>query len=208
MSFSTLTLSSFIDALASSNPTPGGGTASAVAGAMGTALLVMVSGLPRTRGNSDEERAALAGARADLEPIRVSLERCADADTEAFNLVMAAYRQPKATDDEKAHRKAAIAAAMKSATAAPLDTLRHVARALALGVTVAKAGNPSAASDVAVATHLLLAAGEGAAANVRINLDGLADQEFRDVAAEETTRLLAENQSAAAAINTVLGPKS
>ena len=158
MSFSTLSLHDFIQALASAQPTPGGGSAAAVAGAMGTGLLIMVAGLPRTRGNSDEERVELAAVRERLLPLADALERCADHDSEAFNAVMAAYRLPKASDEEKAARKAAITSAMRAATEAPLDTLRLAVEALESAETVATMGNPSAASDAGVGAGLLLAA--------------------------------------------------
>lgn len=191
MSFSSLTLAQFLDALASSAPTPGGGTASAVTGAMGTALLAMVAGLPKTRENTAEERAALDEARGRLLPLRAALERAADRDTEAYDVVLAAYRMPKATDEEKAARSAAIQAGFRAATEAPLETLRLAAEALEVGAIVARHGLPSAASDVGVGASLLVAAAEGAAANVRINLDSLKDQAFREEAARRADDLLA-----------------
>jgi methenyltetrahydrofolate cyclohydrolase len=191
MSFSNLSLSQFLDALASAEPTPGGGSASAVAAAMGTALLMMVAGLPKTRTNTDEARAALDRARAALAPLRATLEACADRDAEAFDAVMAAYRLPKANDGEKADRKAAIARAMRGATEVPLETLRLAAQALDLAETVAQHGNPSASSDAGVAAGLLHAACEGAAANVRINLGSWSDEDFRARAAGETEGLAA-----------------
>ena len=81
MSFSTLSLHDFIQALASPQPTPGGGTAAAVAGAMGVGLLMMVAGLPRTRGNTDDERSTLAAVRDRLVPLADALEQCADRDS-------------------------------------------------------------------------------------------------------------------------------
>ena len=190
MSFSTLSVHDFIQSLASPEPTPGGGTAAAIAGAMGTGLLIMVAGLPRTRENTDDERAILATVRERLVPLADRLEQCADRDSEAFRAVMAAYRRPRATDEEKAARKAAIAEAMRGATEAPLETLRLVVQALELGETVARHGNPSAASDARVGAGLLAAAGEGAAANVRINLDSLSDEDYRRTAAGETEALV------------------
>ena len=203
-SFSSLSLTQFLDALASAEPTPGGGTASAVAGAMGTALLVMVAGLPKTRTNSDEARAALDGVRAELMPLRASLEVCADQDAEAFNGVMEAYRLPKATDEGKASRKAAIARAMQGATEVPLQTLRLACRALALGETVAQHGNVSAASDVGVAASLLYAASEGAAANVRTNLGAWSDETFRTNTGAETDTLSAGAADTLARVRTAL----
>jgi methenyltetrahydrofolate cyclohydrolase len=191
-SFSSVSLRQFLDALARAEPTPGGGTAAAIAGAMGTALLAMVAGLPKTRTNSDEARAALDGVRRELPPLRAALEACADRDAEAFDAVMAAYRLPKGTDEDKAMRKTAIARAMQGATEVPLQTLRLACRGLALGEEVARHGNVSAASDVGVAASLLYAASEGAAANVRINLGAWSDENFRTAAAAETEALSAQ----------------
>lgn len=176
--FADMSVAQLLAALASSEPTPGGGTAAAVAGAMGTSLLVMVTGLAKSRTNSDDEKAALATARTALEPIASTLMQLADADTEAFNAVMAAYKLPKATEEEKAARTAAIQSALRGATLVPLDTLRACVTALDHGRAVAEHGNRSAASDAGVAIGLLKAAADGAAANVRINLGSLKDAAF------------------------------
>ena len=186
-----MTVAQLLAALASPEPTPGGGTAAAIAGAMGTSLLVMVSGLAKSRNNLDDEKAALETARAALEPISSKLMQLADADTEAFNQVMAAYRLPKATDQDKAARTSAIQVALRGATEVPLETLRACADALEHGRVVEQYGNQSAASDVGVAIGLLKAAAEGAAANVEINLTGLKDEAFKRAAAAEMTKLLA-----------------
>ena len=187
--FADLTVAQLLSALASPDPTPGGGTAAALAGAMGTSLLVMVSGLAKSRNNTDDEKAALLSARAALQPIGTTLTSLADADTASFDAVMAAYRLPKMTDDEKAARTSAIQQALRGATVVPLDTLRACAAALEHGRTVATHGNRSAASDVGVAIGLLKAAADGAAANVRINLVGLKDEAFKTATTTEMSRL-------------------
>lgn len=184
-----MTVSQLLAALASPEPTPGGGTAAAIAGAMGASLLVMVTGLAKSKTNSDEEKAALLKARAAIEPIVTRLTALADADTEAFNAVMAAYRLPKATDAEKAARSAAIQEALRGATIVPLETLRACVDAIDHGRAVAEHGNRSAASDAGVAMSLLKAAADGAAANVRINLGSLKDTPFVASTSDETTRL-------------------
>jgi methenyltetrahydrofolate cyclohydrolase len=196
MSFSSLPLGQFLDRLASAEPTPGGGTASAVAGAMGAALLIMVAGLPKTRTSTGEARAVLDGVRAELQPLRALFEGCADRDAAAFNAVMAAYRLPKATDEDKALRQASIARAMQGATEVPLQTLRLACRALELGEAVAQHGNVSAASDVGVAGSLLHAACEGAAANVRINLGTWSEEAFRTDTAAAADALSAQAAAA------------
>ena len=177
-------LSAFLDALASAEPTPGGGTAAAIAGAMGASLLMMVAGLAKSRTGSEQERVALAEARAALTSVRDRLIALADTDTDAFNQVMAAYRLPKATDQEKGARKDAIQQALKAATTTPLDILRAASDALRLGRVVKEHGNPAAASDVDVGLGLLRAAADGAAANVNINLESIQDEAFRKTAIE------------------------
>lgn len=174
--FAELSVSEFLDALSSSDPTPGGGTASAIAGATGASLLMMVAGLAKSRNNSDEEREALGRARSTIADLRAEMLALADADASAFDEVMAAFKLPKGTDEEKAARSAAIQRGYRGATEVPLDTLRVVSSALAQAETVAALGNRSATSDVGVAIGLLEAAAAGATANVQINLGSLKDQ--------------------------------
>ncbi len=188
--FAGMTVSQLLAALASPDPTPGGGTAAAIAGAMGTSLLVMVAGLAKSKNNTDDEKAALATARAAIDPITKQLTDLADADTESFDAVMAAYRLPKATDQDKAARTKAIQSALRGATEIPLATLRACANALGHAQVVADYGNRSAESDVGVAIGLLKAAATGAAANVRINLEGIKDDGYKTATEAETARLL------------------
>jgi len=190
MSFSNMRVDEFLSALASPTPTPGGGTAAAIAGAMGTALLMMVAGLEKTKSNTADEKAALMAAAAGLKPIRARLMSLADDDAASFDAVMAAYRLPKASDQEKAARTHAIQAALRGATEIPLETLRACANALEHARVVADCGNRSAESDVGVAIGLLKAAARGAAANVRSNLGGLKDEAFKTATEAETVRLL------------------
>lgn len=206
--FSSLPLGQFIESLASAQPTPGGGTAAAVTGAMGTALLVMVSGLPKTRHGSDQDKAALSEARGRLVPLIEEFQTSADRDAAAFDAVLAAFRLPKGTDEEKATRRIKVQEAFREATEVPLATLRLAVGALDEAETVARHGVASAASDVGVGGGLLLAAAEGAAANVRINLESLADEEFRARAETETTDLLARATEATARARAVVSAAS
>jgi formiminotetrahydrofolate cyclodeaminase len=192
--FAEQTISSFLEALASSSPTPGGGTAAAIAGAMGTALLMMVAGMTKSRTGSQEEAAALAEATASLISVRERFSQLADTDSEAYNQVLAAYKLPKSDDAEKAARKAAVQLALTAATTAPLETLRAADQAVQLAAVVAQHGNRNAVSDVGVGIGLLLAAADGAVANVRINVGTLADESFKSAAAaavDEISRRIA-----------------
>jgi len=189
MRFAEKTVGQLLEALSSAEPTPGGGTASAIAGAMGASLLVMVAGLAKSRNNTDEEKAALGDARDVLVPLTADLTRLADADSAAFTAVMAAYRLPKVSDEDKAARSRAIQDALRGATTVPLDTLRACADALAQAQAVAQHGNRSAASDAGVAIGLLQAAAAGADANVRINLESIKDEGFKSTTEAEAARL-------------------
>jgi methenyltetrahydrofolate cyclohydrolase len=191
MKFAEMTVGQLLDALASSEPTPGGGTAAALAGAIGTSLLVMVTGLAKSRTNTDDEKRALAKAREQLQPLSAHLTTLADADSDSFNAVMAAYRLPKAGDEEKAARSRAIQDALRGATVVPLDTLRACADALAQAGAVAQHGHRAAASDAGVAIALLRAAATGAHANVRSNLESIKDEGFKSSTDTEAARLSA-----------------
>jgi formiminotetrahydrofolate cyclodeaminase len=191
MKFAEMSVAQLLEALSSSEPTPGGGTAAAIAGAMGASLLVMVTGLAKSRNNTDEEKAALGKARAVLRPLTADLARLADADSESFNAVMAAYRLPKVSDEDKAARSRAIQHALRGATIVPLDTLRACTDALAQAQAVAQHGNRAAASDAGVAIALLGAAAAGAHANVRSNLESIKDEGFTSSTDAEAARLSA-----------------
>jgi len=178
-----------LTAFSSSDPTPGGGSAAALASAVGASLLVMVTRLPKTRSGSDEDRAALAAAGRALTDVRAQLTAAIDADTEAYDQVVAAYKLPKASADEQAARKAAIQQALRAATDVPLGVARLSTAALASASTVAAHGHRAAASDVGVAVALLRAGARGARLNVEINIDGLTDADYATAAGAEIARL-------------------
>jgi formiminotetrahydrofolate cyclodeaminase len=177
-SYTTMAVADVLDAFASNDPVPGGGSASALAGALGASLLMMVAGMEKTRSGTPEETADLAEAAARLRPLRDRLTLLVDRDSDAYAEVAAAFRLPRASDEEKATRKAAIATATRQATEVPLETMRACRDALRHGVVVARNGNRNATSDVGVAVELLMAGVKGAALNVDINLAGLSDAAY------------------------------
>ena len=181
----TRQLRELLDAFASNEPVPGGGSASALAGAVGASLLIMVAGLPKTRHGTDEEREAMTAAAARLRPLRDELASLIDRDSEAYTSVISAYRLPKSNDAEQAARREAIAIAMRAATEAPLATMRACERVMREAETVASGGAPSAASDVAVAIELLKTAARGAAFNVDTNLALVKDVDYAGLVSQE-----------------------
>src|SRR5262245_25106844 len=123
-------LTDLLDAFGSPDPTPGGGSAAALIGALGASLLAMVAGLPKTRTGVPAEREALDAARADLQRLQRTLIELVDRDAAAYDLVVAAFRKPKGTDEEKARRSAAIQDALRVATEVPIETYRAGAAAM------------------------------------------------------------------------------
>lgn len=190
MTLTGRTVHDLLAAFRAATPTPGGGSASALAGATGASLLVMVAGLPKPAAEAagDVERLQAAGAR--CASLAADLETLIDADARAYDAVVAAYRQPKGTDAEKAARSAAIQDALRGAIDSPLAMMRACAAAIEQAAVVASLGNQNASSDVRVALALLRAALQGAHANVEINLGSVKDQEYAARVKAETATLL------------------
>ena len=186
------TLPSFLYAISSAEPTPGGGFAAALAGATGAALLAMVAGMPKTRTNAIVEREALDQAHTELLALQETLVQLIDRDASAYDLVVAAFRKPKATDEDKVERKAAIQDATRVATEVPVDTMRACVAAMRAGLASVAHGNPSAASDGKVGFRLLMAAALSAKDNVDINLGGLTDLALQARLKEESEQLAAQ----------------
>jgi len=176
--YSHLSLAQLLDAFASNQPVPGGGSAAALAGAVGASLLIMVAGLPKTRHGTDEERSALTATAARLRPLRDELASLIDRDSEAYTSVINAYRLPRSTDAEQAARRDAIDEAMRAATEAPLATIRACERAMREAEVIVSSGAASASSDVAVGIELLKTAARGAGMNVDTNLAAVKDAEY------------------------------
>ena len=183
--YSSLPLGELLDAFASNQPVPGGGSAAALAGAVGASLFIMVAGLPKTRHGTDEERAALTEAAARLRPLRDELASLIDRDSAAYASVINAYRLPKSTDAEKAARGDAIDRAMRAATDAPLATMRACERVMREAEAIATSGAASAASDVAVGIELLKTAARGAGLNADTNLAAVKDSEYVSQVSQE-----------------------
>jgi formiminotetrahydrofolate cyclodeaminase len=169
------TLESFLDALGSSAPTPGGGAASALAGGLAAALAEMVAqltvGRPKYQAVDEQARTILAQAR----ELRAALLRQMHDDERAYAAVAGAYRLPKATDEEQAKREAAIQAALAEAIQPPLAIMERGCEVLLLAAEIAAIGNATVASDAGCAALLGEAAVTAAALNVLANVVLLRD---------------------------------
>jgi formiminotetrahydrofolate cyclodeaminase len=189
MSLTDQSVRDLLTAFSSADPTPGGGSAAALASAVGASVLMMVAGLPKTRSGSDDERAALRAATGVLAALRQRLTDAIDADTVAYDQVVAAYKLPKGSADEQSARKAAIQQALRGATEVPLGVVHLSAAALDQAVVIARGGHRAAVSDVGVAVALLRAGLRGARLNVDINIGSVSDTTYGDGVAAETARV-------------------
>jgi formiminotetrahydrofolate cyclodeaminase len=191
-SFAEMALADLIDAFSSTDAVPGGGSAAALAGAVGVSLLLMVSGLPKTKTGAPEETADLAEAASRLHPLRDALVDLVDRDSMAYRQVLTAFRLPRVSDADKAARTEAIDTATRAAIDAPLDVMRLCQQALRGAVVVASNGSRKTTSDVGVAVELLVAAVRGARLNVDINLAGLSDEPYIERVKEEVEELVSD----------------
>ena len=208
--YSEFALIDLLDAFASNAPVPGGGSAAALAGALGVSLLVMAASLPKSRTDAPEEAADLAEAAARLRPLRDTLVQLIDADCDAYRAVMAAMKLPKTSDDEKATRTAALQSALKGATDVPLDVMRAGQQALAGAVIVARNAYRVAASDVATGIELLGSCVRSAALSIDGNLLAIRDDSYTARVSAEREQLAGDSaRDAAQALEIVSGsPRS
>lgn len=179
-----LTLDGFTEALASAAATPGGGSASALSGALAASLVAMVARNTAANPGFAESAATLEEVAGEAERLRAALVSLVDEDAAAFERVMAAFRLPKETPEQKEARSGAIQASYKAAVEPPLQVCRYALEALRLAGRVAELGNPNAVSDVGVGALLAASALDGAALNVEINLGSIKDEEYRAAGAE------------------------
>jgi len=190
----------FLDELASKSATPGGGSAAAVMGAMGAALVGMVCNLTVGKKNYEAVEAEMADVLARADALRAQSMDMIRADVEAFDRVMAAYALPRETEDDKTARSAAIQEALKAATEVPLACARLCVDIIDLSQIAAEKGNRNVVSDAGVAVMAAHAALKSAALNVYVNAKGLKDEAFAQDRVNRLEALLKEGDAKVDAI--------
>lgn len=196
MKLADMQVTQFCDVLASDAPAPGGGSTAALEGALGAALTAMVCGLT-TVGKSREKYAeyqefVLASQKKALD-LKARFMDVMDRDTEAFNVVSAAFGMPKATDEEKAARSAAIQKGLEGCTRTPFEMMELAAETLELTAELLGKTNDSAASDLGVSALSMRAAIHGAWLNVLINIGSLKNKELAEDYRKRGEALLAKS---------------
>jgi glutamate formiminotransferase / formiminotetrahydrofolate cyclodeaminase len=172
------TLTDFANETASESPAPGGGSISAYVGALGVSLGTMVANLSSHKVGWDDRIDYFSEQAAIGQELKDTLLDLVDADTHAFNKIMDAIRMPKATDEEKAARKAAMHAATVGAIEIPLKVMQVSLKSMTMLMEMAQNGNPNSVSDAGVGALCARTAVEGAALNVRINCSGFDDTDY------------------------------
>ena len=178
MKLADLKTAEFVDLLASDAPAPGGGSAAALEGALGAALTAMVCGLTVGKKKYAEFQELAEEAQKKATDLKARFVDVMDRDTEAFNVVSAAFGMPKATDEEKAARSAAIQKGLEGCTKTPFEMMELAVETLELTASILGKSNDSAASDLGVSALSLRAAVQGAWLNVLINIGSLKNKEL------------------------------
>lgn len=193
-----LSLRDFVEETASESPAPGGGSVSAAVGAFGAALATMVANLSSHKRGWDERWEEFSDWAERGKAAHDELLRLVDADTDAFNAVMAAFALPKDTPEDKAQRKAAIEAATRGAIEVPLRVMEVALESMSVIEAMAEIGNPNSVSDAGVGALCARSAVLGARLNVEINCSGLEDEAY----AAEVRARAAEMQERACVMET------
>lgn len=188
----------YLDILRSDAPAPGGGSVSALAGAQGFALFMMVADLTLQKPEkyADGVEPCKAAVKAGT-PIYEELIKQVDRDTDAFNLIANAFKMPKSNDEEKAARRKAIDDGTMVATEVPFNTMKFAFEGLKIAETLVGVSNPNAGSDLGVAFLQLMAAIKGAWLNVKINLPGVKDEAKAKFFEEEGQKMYDEGEKIA-----------
>lgn len=184
-SLTDLTVKGLLDVTAGKDPVPGGGSISALSGSIAAALTEMVAGLTIGKKKYAEVEKQMKQLVERVQEIRQQLILDVDRDSEAYNVVFAAFQMPKETDEQKAARSAQIQEATKIAANVPMEVARRVYSLLSDIEEVVSNGNQNAVTDGCVAMMSARNAIIGALFNVRINLTSIKDEQFvADMTAE------------------------
>lgn len=189
-------LQEYVANVASGDPTPGGGSVSALSASLGAALTSMVKNL--TVGKKayeelgDEIKSEFMKNAEEIDRLMESLNKIVDEDTKAFSGVMKAFKLPKETEEEKEARSAAIQDGYKLALEVPLRCAKKCLRLLELQQIFAEYGNAGAITDVGAGTLLAYTGLEGSLFNVTINLNSIKDEEYKKEISHKVDELLRE----------------
>jgi formiminotetrahydrofolate cyclodeaminase len=178
MAFTELTVQGFLDALASDEPVPGGGSTAALGGSLAAGLVSMVCRLTAGKKGYEEVWDTMAAVLEESEALRRELATLLEEDTQVYGRVMDAYRLPRKTDEQKELRTRAMQAALREAAEVPLAIAEGCGRVLELALPAAQGGNRWAIGDAGAGAYLAEACMRAALLSVDINLGSIRDEEY------------------------------
>jgi len=187
-----LTLTEFLEKTASNSPVPGGGSIAALSAAIAASLSEMVAHLTIGKKGYEALEEEMQEIAKDAFQYRERLIRYIDKDSNAYNDVMAAFKLPKGTEQERNNREGAIQEALINATLVPLDVARDAFKLIELAGKVVKQGNKNAVTDAAVAVMMARTSALSALYNVKINLASIKDTDFVEEIREEIKHMESE----------------
>ncbi|HEY4532606.1 MAG TPA: cyclodeaminase/cyclohydrolase family protein [Fusobacterium sp.] len=194
-----MTLTQFLNEVDSPSPAPGGGSVGALVGSIGASLGRMVAhlsfGKKKYNTYPEEARAAFEKNFARLVEVKNELSRLVDADTDAYNLVMGAYKLPKDTEEQKAAREAEIQKNLKLAVQTPYETVMYCAEGIDLLGILLQYGNQNAISDIGVGCLMMFAGLEAGIFNVLINLQSITDETYNQDIKEKVMKMKEKSKS-------------
>ena len=182
----------FLDELSSSAPTPGGGSAAALSGAISAGLLAMVCNLTIEKREYIKVKEKFQEILSEVEKIKHNLLKLVDDDSEAFNEVIKAYKMPKDTNEQKTMRKMEIQTALKHAVEPPMSTMENISKLVGFSVYVYEKGNMNTVTDLSSSVLLAYISMEIAYLNVKINLLKINDEKFVNEKIENVKKIFGE----------------
>lgn len=201
-------LQQYLDDLASSQSTPGGGSASALSGAVGASLASMVARLTLGKSGYIDVQQEIETLIQQTEQIRSRFQQLMQEDIDAYGRLSACFKMPRTTDDERTARTQAIQARLGDAALVPLEVTECAAELLRHCQRIAEIGNKSVLSDIATGTMLASSAGTGASWMVRTNLLAMKDLVLVDTLSNRLNVALDTIAACSQQVITLVGEKA
>src|SRR5712692_7746466 len=198
----------YLDELASAKSTPGGGSASALSGALGAALASMVARLTLGKADYAGVQQEIEALLQQTEKLRERFQQLMQEDINAYGRLVAAYKLPRSTPEESSTRGKSIQAQLVEAALVPLEMVECASRLMKCCYSIAQIGNTNVLSDVATGALLASSAGAGAAWMVRVNLRAMKDLELVEVLGKRLSAALDEIAAYSQQITGIVGGRA
>ena len=202
------TVGQYLEDLASAQPTPGGGSAAALSGAMGAALASMVCRLTLGKEKYADVQGEIEALLQKTEGLRERFQQLSSEDSEAYGRLSACFKMPRATEEERRARTTVMQARLLEAARVPLEVTERAAETVHLCQRIAEIGNTNVLSDIATGSMLASSAGAGAAWMVRANLQMLKDLAGVSLLNERLTKALENISSHTQRVTEIVGSRT